>query len=755
LIVEGRVIGTLGAYSTRAERFGPDDLNFFRQAAGLVAIAIENARAYEAIEKLNQERTRFMNRVAHNLRAPLAAMTSMLEVIRDGDLGGMNETSRDYLNRLDRRVKGMLLMINELMTLAKSQSSQPKTEYKPVSLKIIAHRIQQTFQEEVDKKKVAFEVTLPRDLPEIKGDPELVEQLFENLISNAIKYTPEGGRVGMKFWTEADETVRIVVSDNGIGIPKSEMPRLFTHFFRASNVQEVIGTGLGLAIVKEIVAKHGGQIQVESEEGVGTTFVISLPVAYRNGIQKINGIADKNKIQNFIDENAIRGDLEATARSENGRAREIIAKARELKGLDSAEVATLLQCSDPTVLEEMFHAAREVKESIYGNRLVLFSPLYISNLCQNDCQYCAFRVPNKNIKRRALNQEEIAEEIRFLVRNGHKRILLVAGEAYPKDGLDYVLESIETIYGIREGNGEIRRVNTEIAPLTVEEFRRLKKSKIGTYVLFQETYHLPTYKKMHLSGPKADYHWRLNAMGRALEGGIDDVGIGALFGLYDFRFEVLALLQHVRHLEKTYGIGPHTISVPRLEPAEGSVVASNPPHPVSDADFKKIVAILRLAVPYTGIIMSTRESAKIRAETFALGVSQISAGSRTNPGGYTEGQPAGAQFQLGDHRTLDEVILDVVKMGYMPSFCTGCYRLGRTGEDFMDLAKPGLIKQFCLPNAMLTFKEYLEDYATPETRSAGLALIEKNLEDMAEGKRREETRDRLVQIEQGKRDLYF
>jgi 2-iminoacetate synthase len=755
LIVEDRVIGILGAYSTRAEQFGPDDLNFFRQAAGLVAIAIENARAYEAIEKLNQERTQFMNRVAHNLRAPLAAMTSMLEVIRDGDMGGMNETSRDYLNRLDRRVRGMLLMIHELMTLAKSQSSQPQTEYKPVNLKIIASRVQQNFQEELDKKKLVFEVTLPQDLPEIKGDPELVEQLLENLISNAIKYTPEGGRIGMKFWSEADETVRMVVSDNGIGIPQSEMPRLFTHFFRASNVQEVIGTGLGLAIVKEIVAKHGGQIQVESEEGIGTTFAISLPVAYRDGAQKMNGTANKNRIQSFIDENAIRGDLEATARPGTDRAREIIAKARELKGLESAEVATLLQCNDPAVLEEMFHAAREVKESIYGNRLVLFSPLYISNLCQNDCQYCAFRVPNKSIQRRALSQEEIAEEIRYLVRNGHKRILLVAGEAYPQDGLDYVLNSIETIYGIHEGNGEIRRVNAEIAPLTVEEFRRLKKSKIGTYVLFQETYHLATYQKMHLSGPKADYHWRLNAMGRALEGGIDDVGIGALFGLYDFRFEVLALLQHVRHLEKVYGIGPHTISVPRLEPADGSVIASNPPHPVSDADFKKLVAILRLAVPYTGIIMSTRESAEIRAETFALGVSQISAGSRTNPGGYTEGEPAGAQFQLGDHRTLDEVILDVVKMGYVPSFCTGCYRLGRTGEDFMDLAKPGLIKQFCLPNAMLTFKEYLEDYATPETRIAGLALIEKNLEDIPQGKRRDETKDRLVQIEQGKRDLYF
>jgi len=458
---------------------------------------------------------------------------------------------------------------------------------------------------------------------------------------------------------------------------------------------------------------------------------------------------------NLIDENIIQAQLEVSSRSGTEQVREIITKARELKGLESAEVATLLQCNDPTVLQEMFHAAREVKESIYGNRLVLFSPLYISNLCQNDCQYCAFRVRNKNIRRKALTQEEIAEEVRHLVRTGHKRILLVAGEATPEEGLDYILNAIETIYATREGKGEIRRVNTEIAPLTVEEFRRLKDSKIGTYVLFQETYHLGTYKKMHLSGPKADYYWRLGAMGRALEGGIDDVGIGALFGLYDFRFEVLALLQHARHLEKVYGIGPHTISVPRLEPADGSEIAANPPCPVSDGDFKKIVAILRLAVPYTGIIMSTRETAKIRAETFALGVSQISAGSRTNPGGYSEGDRSGAQFQLGDHRSLDEVIFDIVRMGYVPSFCTGCYRLGRTGEDFMDLAKPGLIKQFCLPNAILTFKEYLEDYATRETHAAGFSLIEKSLAEIPSAKRRDETENRLIQIEQGERDLYF
>jgi 2-iminoacetate synthase len=755
LIVENRVIGILGAYSSRPEKFGTDELNFFRQAAGLVAIAIENARAYEAIENLIQERSRFMNRVAHNLRAPLAAMASMLEVIREGYLGEMAETSRNYMNRLDRRVQGMLLMIQELMALAKSQSKQPQMEYKAVNLKTIASRLQQNFQEEVAKKRLFLEVTIPEDLPEIKGDPEMVEQMFENLISNAIKYTPEGGRVGMTFWPGTNGTVRMIVSDNGIGIPRGEMDRLFTQFFRASNVQDVIGTGLGLTIVKEIVDKHGGQIQVESEEGLGTTFVIHFPVAQKNVVKKVDGMEMKAKWPNIIDDRSIQAHLEANHQFGVDQTREIIAKARELKGLDSGEVATLLQCQDPEVLEEIFHAAREVKESIYGNRLVLFSPLYISNLCQNDCQYCAFRVRNKNIQRRALTQKEIAEEVRHLVRSGHKRILLVAGEAYPQEGLDYIFKSIATIYGVREGKGEIRRVNVNIAPLTVEEFRELKASKIGTYQLFQETYHLPTYQQMHLRGPKADYHWRLSAIGRAFEGGIDDVGIGVLFGLYDFRFEILAMIQHIRHLEKTYGIGPHTISVPRLEPADGSDIAANPPYPVSDEDFKKIVAILRLAVPYTGIIMSTRETAKMRTETFALGVSQISAGSRTNPGGYTEGERAGAQFQLGDHRSLDEVIFDIVRMGYIPSFCTGCYRLGRTGEDFMDLAKPGLIKQFCLPNAILTFKEYLEDYAAPETRAAGLALIEKSLEEVPSAKRRDETKKRLVQIEQGERDFYF
>ena len=300
------------------------------------------------------------------------------------------------------------------------------------------------------------------------------------------------------------------------------------------------------------------------------------------------------------------------------------------------EVAVLTSVSDPELLGELFAAARDVKDAIYGSRLVLFAPLYVSNLCSNDCLYCAFRVRNKELKRRALTQAEIRREIELLVDQGHKRVLLVAGESYPKQGFGYVLDAIATIYQVKRGNGEIRRVNVNVAPLSVDEFKQLKGTGIGTYQLFQETYHRDTYKAVHLGGRKRDYDWRVTAMHRAMEAGIDDVGIGVLFGLFDWRFEVLAMLQHIRELERVYGVGPHTISMPRLEPAIGSDMASNPPQPVSDVDFRKIVAILRLAVPYTGMIMSTRETANLRRETFALGVSQITAGSRTNPGGYAE-----------------------------------------------------------------------------------------------------------------------
>lgn len=434
--------------------------------------------------------------------------------------------------------------------------------------------------------------------------------------------------------------------------------------------------------------------------------------------------------------------------------REVLARATEHKGLNASDVAALMSISDPELLHELFETARNVKQEIYGNRLVLFAPLYISNLCSNECLYCAFRARNKEVTRRALSMDEIARETKILVEQGHKRVLVVAGEAYPKRGLDYVLDAIRTVYETKSGRGEIRRVNVNIAPLSLEEFHRLKEAQIGTYQLFQETYHRETYAAMHVAGPKKDFDWRVNAMDRAMEAGIDDVGIGVLFGLFDWRLEVLALMQHIAHLEAKYGVGPHTISVPRLEPAVDSAIASQPPHAVSDIDFRKLVAILRLAVPYTGIIMSTRETPNIRRETFSLGVSQISAGSRTNPGGYTHDEIENeAQFSLGDHRSLDEVVRDVAELGYIPSFCTACYRLGRTGADFMDLAKPGEIKDHCDPNALSTFLEYLEDYASPETRAAGERRIVEALEQMNERQRR--ISEKLIRsVRVGERDVF-
>jgi len=457
----------------------------------------------------------------------------------------------------------------------------------------------------------------------------------------------------------------------------------------------------------------------------------------------------------FIDEEQIDRTLTASRHADPRRVVEILAKAEETRGLDIAEVSVLMGVGDPELLGEVFQTARRVKEKIYGSRLVLFAPLYISNLCGNDCLYCAFRARNRALKRVALTQEEIAREVRILVEQGHKRILLVAGESYPAEGFSYILKSIATIYATRSGNGEIRRVNANVAPLTLEEFRQLKAAHIGTYQLFQETYHRATYAAVHLGGKKRDYDWRISAFDRAMQAGIDDVGLGVLFGLYDWRFEVLALLQHIRHLERRFGVGPHTISVPRIEPALGSRLADAPPHAVSDLDFRKLVAILRLAVPYTGIIMSTRETAEIRRETFGLGVSQISAGSRTNPGGYSDdtGEANGSQFQLGDHRPLDEVIGDIAAMGYIPSFCTACYRLGRTGRDFMDLAKPGDIKDHCAPNALSTFREYLQDYASPTTHAAGEALIGRTLQGMDE-KQRHLCERLLEAVRAGKRDVY-
>jgi 2-iminoacetate synthase len=455
-----------------------------------------------------------------------------------------------------------------------------------------------------------------------------------------------------------------------------------------------------------------------------------------------------------IDDGRIEQSLEGARKADAARVREVLAKARELHGLEIEETAVLTAISDPELLGELFDTAKRAKETIYGKRLVLFAPLYVSNLCGNECLYCAFRARNKEVVRRSLSHNEIAREVKILVDQGHKRILVVAGESYPREGFSYILKTIETVYSVVSGPGNIRRVNANIAPLTVDEFRQLKAAKIGTYQVFQETYHRPTYAAVHLGGKKKDYDWRVTAVDRAMQAGIDDVGIGVLFGLTDWRYEVLAMMHHIRHLEERFGVGPHTISVPRLEPATGSDLAAHPPKPVTDVDFRKLVAILRLTVPYTGIIMSTRETPNLRRETFALGVSQISAGSRTNPGGYAENEQQDAsQFSLGDHRSLDEVVRDVASLGYIPSFCTGCYRLGRTGADFMELAKPGEIRKHCDPNALSTFLEYLIDYASPGTRETGESLITNTLEHMDDVPRRR-AEGLLKKVRSGERDVY-
>ncbi len=458
----------------------------------------------------------------------------------------------------------------------------------------------------------------------------------------------------------------------------------------------------------------------------------------------------------IIDESVLAQDLAALDRkSDPVRVREVLAAARELKGLDARQVVALIAISDPDLLDELYETARYIKDSIYGPRVVLFAPLYISNLCSNECLYCGFRAGNKDLKRQALTQSQIADEIRILLEQGHKRVLLVSGESYPDEGFSYILKAIETIYATKIDGGEIRRVNVNVAPLTVEDFKLLKAAGIGTYQVFQETYHPATYARMHRAGRKRDCAWRMTAFDRAMRAGIDDVGMGVLFGLYDWRYEVLAMLRHVQHLENTFGVGPHTLSMPRIEPTSGSDLAASPPYPVSDLDFRKIVAILRLAVPYTGMIMTTREGPEMRRDTLSFGVSQISAGSRTNPGGYGSGiSDHSAQFQLGDHRPLDEVVRDLASMGYIPSFCTACYRVGRTGQDFMELAKPGDIKHRCGPNALSTFLEYLIGYGSTETKSIGEKLIRTQLESMDQRERAIASK-LLERVRAGTRDVFI
>lgn len=434
--------------------------------------------------------------------------------------------------------------------------------------------------------------------------------------------------------------------------------------------------------------------------------------------------------------------------------KEILQKAEKMKGLDLDDCAKLLSIKDPESLQMLFASAKKVKMAIYGPRLVLFAPLYCSNFCVNDCEYCAFHARN-TAPRKKLTLEEVREQAEILEAMGHKRLLLEFGEHPIKNPIDYIVDVIKTIYGVKNGQGEIRRVNVNIAATTTENYRRLKEAGIGTYQLFQETYHKPTYKKMH-KGPKADYERQMTAMFRAFKAGIDDLGIGVLFGLYDYRFEVLALVQFAQYMDKVLGVGPHTISVPRFQPAH--TVNINLKYQVSDQNFLKLIAVLRLAVPYTGMIISTRETPAIRRQAFAIGISQTSAASKTMPGGYLDSEgnirEAEEQFNLNDHRSLDEVVQDICRLGYLPSFCTACYRVGRTGDVFMKLAKTGKIHEMCQPNAILTFKEYLLDYASDETKQIGGQSILKHLENIENSEIKKLVVNNLIKLENKERDLY-
>lgn len=462
----------------------------------------------------------------------------------------------------------------------------------------------------------------------------------------------------------------------------------------------------------------------------------------------------------FINEVYISSLLENEKLNDPVLQREAIQKSKSAKGLSLEESAALLNISDPEILDELFRTAKEVKETIYGNRLVLFAPLYVTNLCVNNCLYCAFRRDNRELKRKTLSVDEVRAETEYLVKQGHKRILLVAGEHPKKSSMEFIGDAIKTIYDVHINGGNIRRVNINTAPLSVDEFKTLKSFGIGTYQCFQETYHYKTYMEMHPDGPKRDYAWRLYAMDRALQAGIDDVGIGALFGLTDYKFETLALLSHAFNLDRTFGVGPHTMSIPRLEPAFNAPLSQKPPFAVDDESFKKLIAIIRLAVPYTGIILSTRERAELRRELFNLGVSQISAGSRTSPGAYAESKESleeheMEQFQLGDHRTLDEVVKDCCGLGYLPSFCTACYRSSRTGDRFMELAKSGTIGKLCTPNAISTFQEYVDDYASDETRNVAKEFVQNEIEKLDDGATRNKTVKMLERVKEGERDVFF
>ena len=463
------------------------------------------------------------------------------------------------------------------------------------------------------------------------------------------------------------------------------------------------------------------------------------------------------KATEFIDDGEIRETLAYAEAHKNDRAlvESLLARAEDCKGLTHREAAVLLKCEDPDLVEKMYGLARRIKERFYGNRIVMFAPLYLSNYCVNGCRYCPYHGQNKHIPRKQLSQEEIVREVVALQDMGHKRLALETGEDPKNCPIEYVLESIKTIYGIHHKNGAIRRVNVNIAATTVENYRKLKAAGIGTYILFQETYNKEQYEYLHPTGPKSDYAYHTEAMDRAMEGGIDDVGCGVLFGLNLYDYDFVGILMHAEHLEAVHGVGPHTISVPRLRRAD-DIDPDQFDNGISDDLFAKIVAVLRIAVPYTGLIISTRESKECRERVLELGVSQISGGSRTSVGGYAEVEEEdSSQFEVSDTRTLDQVVNWLLDMGHIPSFCTACYREGRTGDRFMSLCKSGQIVNCCHPNALMTLKEYLEDYAAPETRAKGLALIEKEVEKITNPKVKETVIRHLRDMEGGMRDFRF
>ncbi|MBN2728639.1 MAG: [FeFe] hydrogenase H-cluster radical SAM maturase HydG [Bacteroidales bacterium] len=463
------------------------------------------------------------------------------------------------------------------------------------------------------------------------------------------------------------------------------------------------------------------------------------------------------RMQPFIDPDEL-WDLIDNTKADKDYVREIIAKSLSKQRLTLKETAALINADSPELIEEIKEGARQLKEKVYGNRIVLFAPLYIGNKCSNNCLYCGFRSTNKEAIRKTLDESEIIKEVEALEDNGHKRLILVYGE-HRDYSAEYIAETVKITYSVKKGQGEIRRVNINAAPFDIEGFRTIKDSAIGTYQVFQETYHEETYKKYHLAGKKSDYNWRLTSLDRAQEAGIDDVGIGALFGLYDWRFEVMSLVRHTNHFEAVYNVGPHTISFPRIKDAAG--LNLDPKYQVSDEEFTRLIAILRLAVPYTGLILTARETPQVRDEVIAFGVSQIDGGTKLELGSYSdslneEQDLNKEQFHIADSRSLNEVIDELLQKNFLPSFCTACYRKGRTGEHFMEFSVPGFIKRFCTPNAILTLAEYLMDYAASDTKVKGWENIESELKGLEDGGYdTKDLRDRVERVKAGERDLYY